>query len=316
MNSHRYWKSDWICSNLIGQLCSGVEVPMVEHPLDIDRLSKIWVELIFVSICHQTNWDLLHSHFMKLAVRDLDVISPRSLRSMNLQRFKETFGPGLDRDRLNASERLHLLKTLAAEIRSWPDDCPRFLENCSVTLSGEHGLYKWLNGLHVFSQDPLHKKTRVFVNQLLRFGLIEVFDIENIQPAIDYHIMRLYVRTGRVFPVSEDKIGPLIEGKTARVEFNNHLRYAVDEAMWYTMAGAGLRMDKLNHIEWQVARSFCVRGSARCHLEPVQEKPVDKCVRDLSLKGGGGCPLAEYCIGLRDEKLRRLKDPRSVRTFY
>jgi hypothetical protein len=185
-----------------------------------------------------------------------------------------------------------------------------------MRLSGETGFYAWLNNIPVFAEDPVQKKSRVLVHQLLRYGLIDVIDPQNIAPAVDYHIMRLYVRTARVRPIGETLRERLNEGKKVRIEIVTSLRRAVEEAMHYSSVCAGIRIDELNHIEWQIARSFCVRHQARCESGPLPEKPIDQVVANLSCKSGGGCPLAIGCQGARDPQLRRVVDPQSLRSYY
>jgi hypothetical protein len=184
-----------------------------------------------------------------------------------------------------------------------------------VVLAGPGGLYEWLAGIYAFSQDPLRKKSRILVHDLLQHGLIEVADQQNIAPAIDYHLIRLYVRTGRVLPVRVELLDRLSDAGTPRVEFHTDLRAAIEEAMGYTASGAGLRIDELNNIEWQIARSFCVRKEPRCNGCAIREKPVDAFIEALA-RQAKGCPLRRDCRGASDPELRSIVEPRSARSYY
>lgn len=313
---YRFWKVNSIQCLLLGQALRGVEVKSLVHPLSSDRHWQIWAELVFISICHQANWYDLHERVIEIAREDLEVLHPRSLLSLTPKEFRTIFGPGLDERRLRAGERLRILHDLAECLPNWPSEGERaWLNHSRVSISGDCGLVQWLNKISVFASDPLQKKSRVLIHQLLRYGLIDVVDPANVGPAVDYHIMRLYVRTGRVIPVTEDAFERVRQEEVARVEFLTHLRKAVEEAMWHSSVGSGLRMDHLNHVEWQIARSICIRSGARCNVGPIPEKPLDDSLASLAASQGG-CPLTVYCQGYHDTELRSIVDPKSVRPYY
>lgn len=185
----------------------------------------------------------------------------------------------------------------------------------TLELGGPSGLYSRLDSIEVFSADPLRKKARILAHQLVRRGLVKVSDEKSLAPAIDYHLIRLYVRTGRVVPAAHDMYSALSGGRTMRIGAVTRLRQAVEEAMWHTAEGAGLRMDELNHIEWQIARSFCLRVDPRCLGEPLAEKPVDVPLAELSASKGG-CPASHWCVAFGSSWRRQLQDPRLARSYY
>ena len=309
------WRVDRFTSYLIGETLRGVTVEPARHPLQIDRRHQIWTEIVFVSICHQANWDLFHDRVMSVAGECLESLHPSRLAAQSSSEFRSLFGDAFSPDRLRLSERVRLLQNLGLKAGDWPS-CARLLNDCDATLAGPDGIYSWLSTFEAFAQDPLQKKSRVLVHQLLRYGLVSVVDAESIAPAIDYHLIRLYVRTGRVLPAKSELAEKLVDGRTARVEFLTALRRAVQEAMHYTAASSGLRLDQLNHIEWQIARSFCTRLEARCHKGPTPEKRLDEGIVMASERCGGHCPLVGECLGVLNEELRNIQDPRSVRAYY
>lgn len=293
---------------------------MREHPLRLDRMWQIWVELVFITICHDANWYRVHSSVLEVADCDIDVLHPKRLADLTSTSFRSLFGKAYDDNNLRAGERCKLLRMIGAEVHDWPAPTrTEWLEKEKASLSGEHGLYRRVDGLSPFGQDPLRKKSRILAHQLMRYELIDVADAEMLLPAIDYHLIRFYVRTGRIFQ-EQDEMSERLSGdgnqSVARIEYLTHLRRAVEEAMWYTAAGADLRMDHLNHVEWQLARSFCVRSRARCFEHPLASKPIDREVSILSASSEGHCPLASSCRGSTDETLRSLIEPRSARAFY
>jgi hypothetical protein len=310
------WRVDRIHSHILGRLLSNPLTPQRFHPLVGSREWQTWAELVTVTICHQANWDKLHARVIELASEDVKQLSPPVISQISGAEFRRLFGIAYDETRLRMAERAGLLRSLGTSVVNEAGS-PIFdwLNSSPVYLGGSRGLYRWLNNIKAFAEDPLQKKTRMFVHSLLQFGLIAVADPENIQPAVDYHLIRLYVRTGRVLPAQADLLDRLTSEGTPRVEFHTELRAAVEEAMFYTASGAGIRIDELNHIEWQIARSFCVRKNARCNGPALPEKPVDEFVNGLAIKACG-CPMRSDCRGAVDEVLRSIVDPRSASSYY
>jgi hypothetical protein len=312
----RHWKVDRIHCHLLGQGLLGLGLGPKLHPLRLSRSWQIWTELLTVSICHQANWDKLHAIVLDLAATEPSQIEPRHLTQISGGDFRRMFGGAYDANRIRTTERVRLLRATAEEVET-DEDGPNFewLPAGSVRLGGEFGLYDRLQQIEAFRGDPLQKKSRILVHDLLQYQLISVADPENIAPAIDYHLIRLYVRTGRVFPVRIELLDRLTDQGTPRVEFHTDLRAAVEEAMTYSAASAGVRIDQLNQIEWQIARSYCTRRNPRCNGPFLPEKPIDLELECLAERVHG-CPVRCDCRGATDSELRSIVDPRSASPYY
>jgi hypothetical protein len=89
----------------------------------------------------------------------------------------------------------------------------------------------------------------------------------------------------------------------------------VCEAMKYSAASAGIRIDQLNQIEWQIARSFCTRRNPRCDGPFLPERPIDPELECLAQRVHG-CPIRSDCRGATDPELRSIVDPRSASPYY
>jgi len=301
----------------MGELLRGAKLTILPHPLSENRDWQFWTEVVFVSICHQATWDRLHNRIIRVVSEDPSIIHPSKLAIISPADFDRLFAPGFDSERLRQVERLRILRKMGEQVQMWPSvDPSECFTKGLIHLEGSNGLYSWLDRFSVYAEDPLRKKARVLVHQLLHYGLIEVDDPQHIRAAVDYHIIRLYARTNRVMPAVPKAGGPLENGEEPHVKLLTHLRRAVEEAMAYTAAGAMIRIDELNHIEWQIARSFCTRKEARCHCGPLPEKPVDNIVALLSQARGGRCPYVDDCPAVSDTKLRLLVDPKSSKAFY
>jgi hypothetical protein len=312
-----HWIVDRLNSYLIGSLLKGITNPVIPYPILIERKWQIWIEILFISICHSTNWDSLHHKILEIASNDIQELDPVRIAKIDNNGFKKLFASGIDAERINIAERVKLLRNLGENSLNWFSEKDDFwLNQENISLVNTDGLYAWLNKILAFSDDPLQKKSRVLVHQLLRYGLISIIDIEHIYPAIDYHIIRLYIRTERVRPLSINMKEQLKSGKTVRVEVATALRRAVEEAMYYSAAGANLRIDVLNHFEWQISRSFCTRQEARCHCDPIASKPIDNSLIELSYNVNIACPFVLKCPGVHDSFLRKMSDPQSVKSYY
>lgn len=97
-----HWRVDPIQSYLLGTTLEGSHLSPIDHPLSLDPVWKIWIEVVFVSICHQTNWDRLHEHIVKIAKETPADLYPTSLCRLDIRHFRDRFGPGIDNDRLQA----------------------------------------------------------------------------------------------------------------------------------------------------------------------------------------------------------------------
>lgn len=182
-------------------------------------------------------------------------------------------------------------------------------------MAGDSGAYAALAKLSAFAADPLQKKSRVLVHQWITAGAFEFPDTEHVAPAIDYHLIRLYLRSNRIHPRASRTLGRFLEGRPVRDDELHGIRKAVEGAMHYTAAGARMSIADLNHHEWQIARSFCLREGARCDGPQLEQKPVDPPLAALAV-AKGGCPFRLVCRGASEQTFRQLLEPKSTSDYY
>jgi hypothetical protein len=184
-----------------------------------------------------------------------------------------------------------------------------------VQLAGPSGLYSKLKAMPGFCGDPGQKKSRVLVQELCRTGLIVPADPENVLPAVEYHLIRLYLRTERVMPLRPTDRQKLADGAVLPLPAITSLREAVELAMYYTAGAAEVTVYDLNAMEWEIGRSYCVRSSPRCDGPPLPGKPCGDSVTELAHRVGGTCPFAAHCDGGRKEVLSRMQEPQLSRNY-
>jgi endonuclease III len=127
--------------------------------------------------------------------------------------------------------------------------------------------------------------------------LIQIRDADEISPAIDYHIMRMYL-TGRVVVADDELVSRLIKRKRIRIEVITEIRTAVADALKYTAWLAKISVSTLNDIEWAFARRACRRDSVWCR---EQDKK---------------CPLDHFCTSAFLEARSMITEPDSRHGHY
>jgi hypothetical protein len=287
-----------------GLALRGVVLQPTVHSLNGDRSAAILFEMLVAAVCHSTNWDRLRGHFEKLA-RSTN-FEAEALSRVTLPQFMQLAAGGFD-EAIDLVPRYEMFSSVAHELaRPGSQLRPETLINRAQPLSGESGLYERLDTLPVFSADPQRKKARILVQQLRRHRLVDFIDPENIRPAIEYHIIRLYLRTQRVIHSDGLEFG-LDTERAGDIRSVSALREAVESAMYYTASGAEMQIHDVNEIEWQIARSYCARERPQCFGPPLTTKPVDEAIASIA---NGACPFSSTCEGPQTSRVSRLAEPR------
>jgi len=203
------------------------------------------------------------------------------------------------------AEMLRSLSVLASEGRA------TYCEVIPAILADQHDrelLLRSLEKCRVFAEDPERKKLQVAVHHFAQSGLVS--GIESLcRPAIDYHIMRLYLRRGEVKPVSALGLEYLLSPRTKRRSTVTALRRTVASALLGVAEMSGMAVATVNNIEWWIGRSICVRNKPDCLLQaPASDWLRPHCSR---------CPFADTCVALNvDQSLFSIREPNHVSRVY
>ena len=287
-----------------GLALRGIQAP-VAPLLSVDPARGVLVEFLAAAVCHGTNWDRLRNHLLKAAGSPDHFVAER-LANLTLATFVEEFGPAFGSVSDLAERHRVFCAVGAAFFRQDTRFDGKRLSSEPQRVGGAEGLYAQLDILDTFRSDPHRKKSRILVQQLIRDGLLDVSDPHELRPAIEYHLVRLYLRTGRVVHEVSSHIMEQ-SGRATDVRSVTALRAAVEHAMRYTADSAELNVLQTNDIEWQIARSFCDRSAPRCPGPPRQDKPV---IPSIAAAAGGACIFAETCDGPRNANVAALVEPR------
>jgi hypothetical protein len=269
---------------------------------------ELLFRLALVAICHQINWDFLSERLRGLfGPRGLDA---RELSSTTAHDVDKWLAGYHRPERTRAKERAALLRDLGATIvRDFQGKSENILEGSGRQLHGPDGFLQRMDRFQAYREDPLRKKTNVLVHEIVRDGIVRFDDPDRIAPAIDYHIMRLYLRSGRVFPLHRETLDLLKQDSTPRPRLVKLLRQAVSEALSLTAMYAGMTVPDVNSLEWQIGREVCDRGHPNCSGGNIS-------IAERFGLANDSCPYVSFCRAFADKEWRNLREPDLRKSFY
>jgi hypothetical protein len=277
----------------------------------LPTLSQLVFKSLFVSICHQFNWDFLQNAMacwlLPHPERRLDEIG--GTRSSEIERLLAAYPKP---ERIQAHQRARMLRTTAVELKGLLESGQLKALIRHRRLNGVEGFYDVMRSVSAFTEDDLEKKVRVLAHDLHREGIVVFKDPQNLRPAVEYHILRLYIRSGRVYPTDESVREQLLtRGASSRTRLVSLLRRAVEEAMDVTAFYAGIDVAGLNYIEWQIGRAVCTAENPRCTSVPFENLPDDVAALSDAL-----CPYANFCRSFNEPQYGWYHEPHFQKAIY
>jgi hypothetical protein len=283
----------------------------VERWSALPPLSQFVFKSLFISICHQFNWDFMQNAMAMWLLPDperrLDQVA--ATRSSELARLLSTYPK---QERIHSHQRAKMLRRTAQELNALLKSGQLDALIAEPRLEGADGFYELMRSVSAFAEDELEKKVRVLAHDLFREGILEFKDPVNLRPAIEYHILRLYVRSGRVYPtdesVREQLLNPGTESRTRLVKL---MRRTVEEAMNLTAFYATLDVATLNYIEWQIGRGICTPEFPRCtHLQ------LDNLPDEIIELSPCRCAFSDFCRAYTEPQYGWYHEPHFQRVIY
>jgi hypothetical protein len=294
--------TDTAVSKKIGKSILTIIVKQKKHgqsaqDIEYERL------LLFVhtAIHHQINFDFLEEKLRSIPV---ERFNPAALSSITTEEMEGLLKDYQKPERILAEERAAIVRefcsTLTAEFEG---KISKLLEESF------HSVIRLRNNLDVFSafsEDPLRKKSNILIQMLSRRKLADFSDTDNINPAIDYHLVRLLLRNGRTKIDDEKLMKKIIAQKRITNKEDELIRKETAKAFRIS-AKEGLKTIPLeNWIEWNIARKFCVRDEPLCVTVENPLKDV------LEFGFNGKCPLYDACEKRKEYK----REPVFKTSFY
>jgi len=299
------------CFEAAGRLRSFRPDAHVEAWSGLPRMSQFIFKSLFVSICHQFNWDFLQNALAGSLLPDPERhLSQIALtRSSEIARLLSSYPKP---ERIQPQQRAKMLRKTARDLQSLLNAGRLDALFAKPRLEGERGFYDVMSEVSAFAEDELEKKVRVLAHDLHREGILVFEDPQNLRPAVEYHILRLYIRTGRVYPtddaVREQLRGP---GTSSRARLVKLLRRSVEEAMNLTAFYADSNVATLNYVEWQMGRAICTPEVPHCLNPPIDELPTD--VAALSVTR---CAFADFCRSFTEPQYGWYHEPHFQKAIY
>lgn len=286
--------------------------PLTTHAWsNLSENDQLTFKIAFIAICHQFNWDFLQNRLAETLLSEPSLLVDRitNISGSQLQNWLNDY---LRPERIRARERAGLLRDVGRTLTErWGGRADNILQEARRRCAGDNGFLQALDHFEAFRADPLRKKSHVLVHDLIREAIVSFADEDAVEPAVDYHLIRIYLRSGRVVPTSRAVLPFLDERPRPRHRLVKLLRETVSEAVKLTALYAKLPIPDVNFIEWQLGRAICRKDVPKCDEAPREELPED--VRTLV---GAECPFRAFCEARNHDAYGFFREPRFEKTFY
>lgn len=163
--------------------------------------------------------------------------------------------------------------------------------------------------------DPIKKKSFVFLMAVSASGLWALTDPHALRVPVDYHIMRIALRSGMV-RVTDPHLSRLLrERSPVSEEIDQVVRSRVEEACDVLVQASGRSVFSVDMALWHIGRSCCFyEHEPYCSRCP---RPATCSLAEaLAYDCGGACPLDGACLGSRDPDYRGYWETNVYTTYY
>lgn len=300
------------CRDAAASLARFRPAHVVEPWGGLPHRQQLVFKALFISICHQFNWDYLQAAMagwlLPNPIERLPVIE--RVRHSEIAALLADYPK---QERVRARQRARMLRETAGALSELVHEGELDRLIAEARLDGLGGFYEVMKRVPAFAEDGLEKKVRVLAHDVFREGIIGFQDPENLRPAVEYHLLRLYLRTGRVYP-TDDAIRDALRAAdlTSRGRLVTLLRKAVEEAMNLTSFYSDVDVATLNYVEWQIARSLCTPDvPAFCDDQPIDDLPPE-----IAALCDGGCAFRAFCRSHTEPNYGWFHEPQFQKAIY
>lgn len=273
------------------------------------------------AICHSTKgalsgyfagryfkgWDYLLRSFLRYGasssastVGSISAISASGLYDLLLNGVEGATVRFDDLDR-----RAEILRSTATELcTTFEGRVDNILIAGRAESAGTRGYYAALDRLSAFN-DPLRKKSSAFLMTVYYssrwdFGT----ELDDIEPMVDYHRMRLLLRTGCI--ITDDSLGDALrENREVPISTEQAIRRAAREICLAVPRLVAWHMFDFDVALWTHARSCC-RNSPLCVSRRVENDSFHHFVDVTTL---ARCVFEDWCPGSSNGAMRSLWEP-------
>ena len=289
-----------VCENIGKAMSAVVWNPTLVPPTNPEELENerfLW--FVHSIINHQINSDFLEQQLRTIPKERFNTEGMKTISAEEIQKLLKDYHKP---ERILAEDRAAMIREACEGLENQHKTITALLEASDYSVAK---LLPALDFCRSFSEDPLRKKSNIFIQILSRNRLAEFTDIDKVRPAIDYQLVRLALRNGRVRlePELKEKV---IDQEPITVKEDKLIRDDVIEAFMIVASSGGKTIPELNMMDWLIARSFCKRDEPLCETELNPLKDV------LNFVFKNKCPLFYAC-----EKNKEFKrEPVFKTSFY
>lgn len=226
----------------------------------------IMSEIVCASICHQMNWDYLRNALFNKLREDPNWVLPHSLICIEEKEVANLFRSYNKPERIRVKERTQILREIGEWAKKFVNISSIFLDSCGNLLQKDF-VRKNLLLCNTFATDIEEKKIQLLLQKL---SLYKVFEgiATYCQPAIDYHMIRTYLRRGLLFAKTEYAKGYIMNQSAERKDSTvAAVRHLCAELMLNICIYTDLDVNTVNQIEWHIGRSICLQEKPDCNLK-------------------------------------------------
>lgn len=273
-----------------------------------DLNTAIACETVCAAICHQINWDFLRNAVFEKTCNDIKWVVPESLSHIQTNDIINMFAQYNKPERIRAKERAFFLRQIGKLGIKFGGFVHLFLD-VNGSLLSESQIHKNLLECTVFSQDPGEKKLQLLLQKLSNY--IQLTRLSDFcRPAIDYHLIRCFVRRGLISPKNKLAKEFIFAVNIERKErTTSALRQLCAILMERISVYTDLNINVVNQIEWHIGRSVCIENFPDCHLAGPNAEWV-RAKFDV-------CPFYENCCAVKyNHNLLYIDEPTYKGTSY
>jgi len=299
--------------------------------IQIDSPLKMAMHFYAVGICHQTyvlanpklnlyGWDFMEYGFLDILNNDSNLLIAKEIVKLSNQELIERIKPFFAED--NQSEKC-TLDRLEERAELWMDMAEGlqkyfggkienlFDQNDWQKTQNAESLYKSLRLFEAYS-DPLQKKSGVFLKLVADANLVNLGNLINVIPIMDYHMQRVLLRTGCVEVNDKDLKNKL--QKRLPISDDEPLRKACIESMEIIAKISDFHSFKMNDVFYTLGRSCCNENTLCRHH--ICEKTPCTLTRAVFLEEHNQCIFERVCKGATDDNYHQFWQPQIQTHFY
>lgn len=261
---------------------------------------RIGCEVICAAICHQMNWDYLRNSILQKTRSDATWLLPERLATLDSSEVYQLFATYGKPERIRAVERCEILNDIGRDVLKFGGKYIYLFFNFNGNIADSKLIDQFFFTSSTFSDDPEQKKKQILLQNLSGFSELSALSAY-CKPAIDYHIIRNYIRRGLVYPTTKYMKEKLYKWNVVKERTIGKLRSYCSEAMQSISDYSTLTPTQINTIDWWIGRSVCVNSCPDCLLQEDSS---------IWLKSKySKCPFYNCCDAVKDYRLFTINEP-------